>query len=64
MSCYTCDVEGDLDASPDRERVWVGEHWAMAKEGFGPGRFHDIRFVEPTVSDRRAVLDFVDSILK
>jgi len=44
--------------------VWVGEHWAWAKEGFGPGRFHDIRFVEPTVKDREAILQFVDSILK
>jgi hypothetical protein len=44
--------------------VWVGEHWAMAKEGIGPAKVHDIRFVEPTVRDRRAVLDFVDSILK
>ena len=45
--------------------VWVGEHWvAMAKEGVGPAKVHDIRFVEPTVRDRRMVLDFVDSILK
>jgi hypothetical protein len=44
--------------------VWVGEHWAMAKEGIGPAKVHDIRFVEPTVRDRRAVLDLVDSILK
>jgi hypothetical protein len=44
--------------------VWVGEHWAMAKEGIGPAKVHDIRFVEPTVRDRLAVLDFVDSILK
>jgi len=39
--------------------VWVGEHWAMAKEGFGPGKFHDIRFVDPTVRDRVAVLDLI-----
>jgi hypothetical protein len=44
--------------------VWVGEHWALAKEGIGPAKVHDIRPVEPTVRDRRAVLDFVDSILK
>lgn len=45
--------------------VWVGEHWvAMAKEGIGPAKVHDIRFVEPTVRDRRAVLDFIDSALK
>ena len=44
--------------------MWVGEHWAMAKEGIGPAKVHDIRFVEPTVRDRHAVLDFVDSILK
>lgn len=44
--------------------VWVGEHWAWGKEGFGLGRYHDIRFVEPTVRDREAVLQFIDSILK
>jgi hypothetical protein len=44
--------------------VWVGQHWAWAKEGFGPGRFHDIRFVDPTVRDREAMLAFIDSILK
>jgi len=45
--------------------VWVGEHWvAMAKEGIGPAKVHDIRVVEPTVRDRRMVLDLVDSILK
>jgi len=45
--------------------VWVGEHWvAMAKEGIGPAKVHDIRFVEPTVRDRRAVLDFIDSALR
>jgi hypothetical protein len=44
--------------------VWVGEHWAMAKEGIGPAKVRDIRFVEPTVRDRTAVLDFIDSVLR
>ena len=44
--------------------VWVGEHWAMAKEGIGPAKVHDIRFVEPTMRDRTAVLDFIDTVLK
>ena len=44
--------------------VWAGERWGAAKEGIGPARVRDIRFVEPTVRDRRAVLDFVDRILK
>ena len=40
--------------------VWVGEHWAMSREGPGFGKYHDIRFVEPTVKDRVAVLDFIE----
>jgi hypothetical protein len=44
--------------------VWAGERWGAPKEGIGPARVHDMQFVEPTVRDRRAVLDFVDSILK
>src|SRR5262249_43356138 len=43
--------------------IWVGEHWAFAKEGLLPGRFHDIRFVEPTVTDRQKVLDWIDHIV-
>jgi hypothetical protein len=39
--------------------VWVGKHWAMSREGPGLGKYHDIRFVEPTVSDRVAVLDLI-----
>jgi hypothetical protein len=42
--------------------VWVGKHWAVAKEGIGIGRFRDIRFVEPTVRDREAVLRFIDGL--
>jgi hypothetical protein len=41
--------------------VWVGEHWAMSREGPGFGKYHDIRFVEPTVKDRVAVLELIDS---
>jgi hypothetical protein len=39
--------------------VWVGEHWAMSREGPGFGKYHDIRFVDATVRDRVAVLDFI-----
>ena len=42
--------------------VWVGEHWAMSREGPGFGKYHDIRFVEPTVRDRVAVLELIDSL--
>jgi hypothetical protein len=44
--------------------VWVGEHWAMSAHGIGFGRYHDIRFVEPTVKDRVDALDIVDQLLK
>jgi diadenosine tetraphosphate (Ap4A) HIT family hydrolase len=56
VSCYSCDVEGDLDAAPDRERVWVGEHWRVG-HAFGsalPGwlvvvpRRHTTRIAEHT----------------
>ena len=44
--------------------VWVGEHWAMSREGPGFGKYHDIRFVEPTVKDREDVLRFIDGMLQ
>ena len=44
--------------------VWVGEHWAMSREGPGFGKYRDIRFVEPTVKDREDVLRFIDGILQ
>lgn len=44
--------------------VWVGEHWTLAKEGIGPAKVHDIRFVEPTVRDRLALLEFVDAVVR
>ena len=44
--------------------VFVGKHWAWGKEGIGFGRYRDIRFVQPTVRERQAVLDLVDTILK
>jgi hypothetical protein len=44
--------------------VWVGEHWAWAMHGVGFGRFHDIRFVEPTVQDRIRVLALIGDVLK
>jgi hypothetical protein len=42
--------------------VWVGEHWDFAHHGIGFGKFHDIRFVEPTVRDRVEVLDFLGGL--
>ncbi len=44
--------------------IWVGEKWGMSKEGVLPGRHHDIRFVEPTVGDRRNVLKWIDSLVR
>ena len=44
--------------------VWVGERWAMSREGPGFGKYRDIRFVEPTVKDREDVLRFIDGILQ
>jgi len=43
--------------------VWVGEHWAFSRHGPGFGRYHDIRFVEPTVADRFRTLDLLDRLL-
>ena len=52
--CYSCDGERDLESLPDRERVWVGEHWRVA-HAFGtslPGwlvvvpRRHTLRVAE------------------
>lgn len=43
--------------------VWVGEHWAFSAHGVGFGRYHDIRFVEPTVTDRVKALDVLDRVL-
>jgi hypothetical protein len=42
--------------------VWVGEHWALATHGIGFGRYHDIRFVEPTMDERLRLLDLIDRI--
>ena len=44
--------------------VWVGEHWAFTAHGVGVGRYHDIRFVEPTVTDRVKTLELLDRVLK
>ena len=44
--------------------VWAGKHWAFAAHGVGVGRYHDIRFVEPTVTDRVKTLDLLDRVLK
>jgi hypothetical protein len=44
--------------------VWVGEHWAMTAHGVGFGRYHDIRFVEPTVRERLAILDVVNDLVR
>jgi hypothetical protein len=53
-----------IEAYESVPEVWAGEHWAWAMHGFGFGRVHDIRFVEPTVQDRIRVLDLVDDIIK
>ena len=42
--------------------VWAGEHWALLHEGIGFGKVHDIRFVDPTVRDRVAMLDALNAI--
>jgi hypothetical protein len=42
--------------------VWVGEHWAMAAHGIGFGRYHDIRFVEPTTKDREDLVSLLERI--
>jgi hypothetical protein len=36
----------------------------MSAHGIGFGRYHDIRFVEPTVKDRVDALDIVDQLLR
>jgi hypothetical protein len=43
-----------IEASP---RVWVGKMFSFGPHG--PGRYLDIRDVEPTTSDRVALLDLV-----
>jgi hypothetical protein len=42
--------------------VWPGMYWMLSHSG--PGRYRDIRFVEPTVWDRVAALDMLDAILR
>jgi diadenosine tetraphosphate (Ap4A) HIT family hydrolase len=32
MDCYPCRVSAELDDQPDRERVWVEEHWRVAHD--------------------------------
>jgi hypothetical protein len=44
--------------------IWVGEHWAFAMHGVGFGRFHAIRFAEPTVRDRIQTLDLIDRLVE
>jgi hypothetical protein len=44
--------------------VWVGEHWALTAHGVGFGRYHDIRFVEPTVTDRVRALEMLERVLE
>ena len=42
--------------------IWAGERWDFLRHGIGFGKVHDIRFVEPTVSDRLNMLDLVADI--
>ena len=44
--------------------VWAGEHWALSAHGVGFGRYHDLRFVEPSVQDRVHLLDVIDGIAR
>jgi hypothetical protein len=44
--------------------VRVGEHWALTAHGVGFGRYHDIRFVEPTVTDRVRALEMLERVLE
>jgi hypothetical protein len=44
--------------------VWVGEIWAMAAHGIGPSRIHDIRVVEPTVTDRQHLLGWIGTLIR
>jgi len=43
--------------------VWAGEHWAVTRHGVGFGRYHDIRFVEPTVKERVALIDLIGRLV-
>ncbi len=40
--------------------IWVGERWEWSAHGIGFGRYHDLRFVEPTVNDRTKVFELLD----
>jgi len=40
----------------------MGEHWATAAHGNGFGRYHDIRFVEPTTKDRQDLVSLLERI--
>ena len=42
--------------------VWAGEHWEVSRHGIGFGKYHDIRFVEPTVKDRIDLLDLLGAL--
>ena len=53
-----------LSSRGEAPSVGVGERWAMSKHGIGFGRYHDIRFVEPTIKDRRDVLELVDGLVR
>jgi hypothetical protein len=41
-------------------QVWAGMYWTFGHSG--PGEYRDIRFVDPTVKDRLAVLDLLTVI--
>lgn len=42
--------------------VTVGKHWALAHEGIGFAKVYDIRFVEPTVTDRQQVINWIATL--
>jgi len=37
--------------------IWVGERIGFSAHGFGPASFHDIRFVQSTLTDRTILLN-------
>jgi|SRR5215469_6931269 len=40
-------------------QIWIGERFGFSAQALLPGKFRDIRFVEPTTSDRLEVLSLI-----
>jgi hypothetical protein len=43
-------------------QVWAGMYWTFGHAG--PGKYRDIRFVEPTVKDRLELLELLTAVAK